>query len=199
MHAVTEDVPKQKHRRSNNDQRSRAKNVVRVWFGDRVDNQQNRYSAVDGKPVVIAQEYNARERRDAVPKTKRRPTGAFDREGKPIMEIVAIADTLTATGTATRPALTGGNFPGGPSSGFEGSQSRYQHDEHLAHVKRCMAHVLVVCAEYHSALEMDAAGYPPEAITGELGCRRDMARAYVDEGIAVLCSLLLQRFKKVDE
>lgn len=185
---------RKKHQRSNGRARSNAKNAVKLWFMMRRENNVNRYSAVDGKPVVVAHEFNAKTpKRPKIAQWRKRLTGELDGDGDPIYEYVTIDVALTARGTESRPSAVGGNLPTGPSSGYAGEQERYRHNAHLEFINKAMLHVSRVCPESYAALEMDAAGYPTEDVAEELNCGRDLAREYVEIGIYLLVSVFFLR------
>lgn len=190
-----------KHKRSNGKERSNAKNAVKLWYAHRVENQTNQYRAVDGKPVMVERLVNVQPKERAVPtkRFKKRLTGSIDTDGDPIYEYVPYEAVLTARGTQRKPKITGGNMPVGPSSGFSGEQERYRHNRHLEFINTAMLHVGRVCRESFCALEMDAAGYPTEEIAENLDCGRDMAKSYVDEGIAILISCFYLKPWKIDD
>ena len=166
---------------------------MKLWYAARVENGTNRYRAVEGKPVMVEQSVISEVKESRQPQYKKRLTGTLDHDGDPVYEFVPVAVAVTAQGRERRRAVTGGNMPVGPSSGFAGDQARYVHNYHLEFINKAMLMVSRVSRASYAALEMDAAGYSIEAIADELSCGRDMARSYLDEGIASLITIFLIR------
>ena len=149
---------KAKFRRSNVDQRKRAKALVLAWYREQVQESAARF--VNGQQVSIS---------------------VTDSQSRPSVPQQPWDQSLTARGKERRVNGDGVDIE---STDPHSRYGTYEHDAWLAHVRECMAHIMACSLEWHKALEMQAAGWPPEDAAEVMGCSVGMVQVLTNEGLA---------------
>jgi hypothetical protein len=178
-------VARGKHKRSNAERRTAARQLARFWYLELAKEGAIQYGASGQRRTVEIEPALSRRRRlraelGSDPTYWRRPA------------------RVTADGVETRDPHEAGSSRGATSRVHivETSAGRRYipihddtHPARLAYAREAMRHVAAMSLEARAVLEMDAAGWDWPAIREELGdCSEQLAREFLAEGLGHLMS-----------
>ncbi len=186
-----------KHRRDNPERRARARGLVRFWYEHRTRENRRRYGMVAGEPVeVFVQPDDAssgkpwyRDRK-VWALVKYREMRVQTSEGGTKVERVPVFHNALSShvvqATETRSYKPAAVIPWGPSSRPNAPDrvEEQRQRSYRSYAEAALIHVMRCDINAHRALEMEAAGWEVKDIADELGCGLNLARAYIDIGLA---------------